>query len=481
MPRGKVFIGLFALDANHDFHYPKYFSMLPSGPTPKASFTEGFFEVAAAQNPKPQTVAITAEDAEFSRNAADGARENIHKYGFKVVYDRTYPPNTTDFSPIIRAIQATNPDLVVICSYPNTSVGMVQTASELGLKPKMMGGGMVGIQYTAIKSKLKGKLNGIVNYEFWVPTPKLMAPAMPIVMQRKKAFLGLYGLGVNSDFKYDRYFAMIPSGPEPKTSFTKGFFDTAMAQNPKPTTVAIVAADAEFSKNASDGARENAQKAGLKIVYDKSYPPATTDFAPIVRAIQATNPDLVVICSYPLDSVGMVLAANEAKLTPKMIGGAMVGLQSTVFKTKLGPALNGYMNYDFWLPAKSLMFKGTAEFLQKYQDRAAKAGVDPLGYYMAPFSYAYLEVLGQAITATKSVDDAKLADHLRKTTFKTIVGDVSFGKGGEWAKTRVFQAQFRGIKGNGVEQFKNVDTLAIITPAEYKSGDVIYPYEKAKQ
>jgi len=309
----------------------------------------------------------------------------------------------------------------------------------------------------------------------------MLAPAMPVVMQRKKAFLGLYGLGVNTDFHYDRYFAMIPTGPEPKTSFTKGFFDTAMAQNPKPTTVAIVAADAEFSKNAAEGARENASKAGLKIVYDKSYPPATTDFGPIVRAIQATNADLVVICSYPLDSVGMVLAANEAKLTPKMIGGAMVGLQSTVFKTKLGPALNGYMNYDFWLPTKSLLFKGTAEFMQKYQERAAKAGVDPLGYYMAPFSYAYLDVLGQAITATKSTDDAKLADYLRKTTFKTIVGDVSFGKNGEWAKSRVLQAQFRGIKGNGVDQFKSADTLAIITPAEYKSGNVIYPFEKARQ
>jgi branched-chain amino acid transport system substrate-binding protein len=309
----------------------------------------------------------------------------------------------------------------------------------------------------------------------------MIAPAMPIAMQRKKAFIALFGLGVNDDFKYDRYFAMIPSGPEPKTSFTKGFFDTAMAQNPKPVTVAIVAADAEFSKNASDGARENAKKHGLKIVYDKSYPPSTTDFAPIVRAIQATNADLVVICSYPLDSVGMVLAANEAKLNPKMIGGAMVGLQSTVFKTKLGPALNGYMNYDFWLPAKSLMFDGTEAFLTKYQARAAKAGVDPLGYYMAPFSYAYLEILGQAITATKSTDDAKLVDTLRKTTFKTIVGDIKFAPNGEWAKSRVFQAQFRGIKGNGVEQFKNPDTLAIITPAEYKSGDVIYPFEKARQ
>src|ERR1700740_1218704 len=135
MQKGKTFIGLFALAANSDFHYPRYFSMLPSGPTPKQAFTEGFFQVAAAQNPKPQTVALAAEDAEFSRNAAEGARDNTKKYGFKTVYDKTYPPATTDFSPIVRAIQATNADLVVICSYPPTSVGMVQSASELGLKP----------------------------------------------------------------------------------------------------------------------------------------------------------------------------------------------------------------------------------------------------------------------------------------------------------------------------------------------------------
>jgi branched-chain amino acid transport system substrate-binding protein len=39
-----------------------------------------------------------------------------------------------------------------------------------------------------------------------------------------------------------------------------------MQQTPKPQTVAIVAADAEFSRNAADGARDNARAAGLKIV-----------------------------------------------------------------------------------------------------------------------------------------------------------------------------------------------------------------------
>src|SRR5262245_39845501 len=139
----------------------------------------------------------------------------------------------------------------------------------------------------------------------------MLAPAMPLVIQRKRMFIGLLGLGVNSEFNYPNYFVMIPSGPDPKPSFTKGFFDVALAQNPKPATVAIVAADAEFARNLADGARENAKKAGLKVVYDKNYPPATTDFAPIVRAIAATNPDLVVIGSYPPDSVGMVRAVNE--------------------------------------------------------------------------------------------------------------------------------------------------------------------------
>jgi branched-chain amino acid transport system substrate-binding protein len=308
----------------------------------------------------------------------------------------------------------------------------------------------------------------------------MLAPAMPVVIQKKKLFIGLLGLAVNTEFDYPNYFAMIPSGPDAKPAFTKGFFDVAMAQNPKPQTVAIVAADAEFSRNASDGAHENAKAAGLKLVYDRTYPPSTTDFAPIVRAIQAANPDLVVICSYPLDSVGMVRAANEIGLRPKMMGGAMVGLQATVFKTQLGPLLNGIVNYDFWLPVPKMDFPGVADLMKKYQARAGAEGVDPLGYYMAPWGYAQFEVLGQAIAATKSLDDDKLADYVRKTTFKTVVGDVKFGPKGEWAQSRVLQVQFQGIKGNDVGQFKDISTQVVVAPADYKSGNVIYPYEKAK-
>jgi branched-chain amino acid transport system substrate-binding protein len=189
---------------------------------------------------------------------------------------------------------------------------------------------------------------------------------------------------------HQNYFAMNPAGPDPKPAFTKGFFDTAMAQTPKPQSIAIVAADQEFSRNAADGARENAQKAGLRIVYDKSYPPSAADFAPIVRAIAATNPDLVVICSYPPDSVGMVKAVNEIGFKPKMIGGGMVGLQATALKVQLGPMLNGFVNYDWWLPVPKMQFPSVEDMIKRYQARAAAEGVDGLGYYMAPTGYAHV-------------------------------------------------------------------------------------------
>jgi branched-chain amino acid transport system substrate-binding protein len=89
-------------------------------------------------------------------------------------------------------------------------------------------------------------------------------------------------------------------------------------------------------------------------------------------------------------------------------------------------------------------------------------------------------VLEQAIEATKSLDDDKLPDYIRASTFKTLVGDVTFGAQGEWAEARVLQVQFQHIKGNDVGQFKDVSTQVVITPAQYKSGEMIYPYEKAK-
>ena len=308
----------------------------------------------------------------------------------------------------------------------------------------------------------------------------MVAPAMPVIIQKKKTFISLFALDVNSEFNYPNYFAVLPTGPKTKPSFTEGFFQIALQQSPKPQTLALTAEDAEFSRNACEGARENAKQFGVKIVYDKSFPPGTTDFSPIVRAMQAANPELVIVCSYPLSSVGMVLAINEANFKPKMIGGAMVGLQATVFKSKLGPKLNGIVNYETWVPSEK-MLEPAAEFFKTYQARAGAEGVDPLGYYLGGWGYAYISVLAEAVAGAKSIEDAKVADYLRKGTFKTIMGEWSYGPGGEWTKSGMMQVQYHDIKeGAGLETWRGMSYQTVLTPPEFKTGEVIYPYEKAK-
>jgi branched-chain amino acid transport system substrate-binding protein len=308
----------------------------------------------------------------------------------------------------------------------------------------------------------------------------MVAPAMPVVIQKKKTFISLFALDVNHEFKYSKYFAVLPTGPKTKPSFTEGFYQIAMQQNPKPTTVALTFEDGEFSQNACEGARENAKTFGMKIVYDKSFPFNTPDLSPVVRALQAANADIVVVCSYPLSSVNMVQAVNEANYKPKMLGGAMVGLQATVFKNKLGPKLNGIINYETWVPTEKMMAPA-AGFFKKYQERAGAAKVDPLGYYLGGWGYAYVNMLGEAVTAAKSLNDDKIAEALRKGTHKTIMGDWSYGPNGEWTKSGMMQVQYHGIKdGAGLETWRGMSYQNVLTPASLATGKVVYPYEKAK-
>ena len=307
----------------------------------------------------------------------------------------------------------------------------------------------------------------------------LVAPAMPVAISHDRLFLGLFGLAVNSEFHYPKFFMMLPTGPDPKHAFSQPFFEVAMKGNPKPKTFAIAAADAEFSKNAAEGARDTAKSLGLNVVYDKSYPPTTTDFTPIVHAIQATNPEIVFVASYPPDSVGMVRAATEIGLKTRYFGGGMVGLQYSSVKQQFGPKLNGIIDYDFWIPAPTMEFPGITEFLKNYQAKAPGEGIDPLGWYLPPFAYSYLQVLGDAVEGTKSLDQTKLADYIRSHSFDTIVGGITFGKDGEWSKPRVLEVQWQNIKNNSLDEFKDTKTEAILEPTEYRTGSVIAPYNGA--
>jgi branched-chain amino acid transport system substrate-binding protein len=117
-----------------------------------------------------------------------------------------------------------------------------------------------------------------------------VAPAMPTIINNQKMTITFTAIGINDKYHYPKYFSMVSTGPEGIDSFSIGFFDMAAAQQPKPRTVAIIAADAEFAQSAADGARSQVKKHGFNLVYDQSYPPSTTDFAPVIRPCRRPAP-----------------------------------------------------------------------------------------------------------------------------------------------------------------------------------------------
>jgi branched-chain amino acid transport system substrate-binding protein len=306
-----------------------------------------------------------------------------------------------------------------------------------------------------------------------VPT----GPIMPLVKQRGLLLMGNFSFQVNQTVKHDMWFNVAPWSDA--TSWSDDFFKAGQKLGAK--TVAFIAADQEFSQNLANGAREVAKKAGLQTVYDQNYPPTTVDFSAIIRAVRAARPDVVFVTSYPNDSVAIVRAVNEIGVgnSVKLFGGGMIGLQFTPNMVSLGSSLNGIVNMNSWVPG--MKYPGIDEFLARYAKRAAEAKVDPLGFYLPPFSYALGQMLEQAITATKSFDHKVLANYLHKNEMKTIVGPIRYGPDGERVNPRVVQAQFRGIADKNLEQFRQPGKQVVLFPEQFKSGELIAPFESARK
>lgn len=306
-----------------------------------------------------------------------------------------------------------------------------------------------------------------------VPT----APIMPLVKQRGLLLMGNFSFQVNHTVKHDMWFNNAPWNDA--SSWFTGYFNAAKKANVK--TIAFLAADQEFAQNLARGAKKLAAEGGLKTIYEQNYPPTTTDFSSLIRAIRAAKPDAVFVASYPNDSAAIVRAVNEIGVGSgvKIFGGGMVGLQFTPIMTSLGSLLNGIVNYNSYVPG--MKYPGIEEFLARYAKKAAEEKVDPLGFYLPPFNYAIGQMLEQAVNATKSLDHRKLADYLRKNEMKTIVGPIRYGPDGEWANPRVVQAQFRGVKDKDMEQFRKAGNQVVLYPDAYKTGDFIWPFEKARK
>src|ERR1700710_3149181 len=169
--RSLLLIGNFSFQVNSKVGHDMWFNNAPWGPAD--SWASSFLGL--GQQAGGKTVALLTADQEFAQNLALTAREVAKQRNMPVVFDQAYPPNTAEFSSIIRALKAAKPDVVYVSSYPPDSAGILRAVNEIGIgdNVKVFGGGMGGLQFGAVMENMGSLLNGVVNYNSWLPEPKM--------------------------------------------------------------------------------------------------------------------------------------------------------------------------------------------------------------------------------------------------------------------------------------------------------------------
>jgi len=92
-----------------------------------------------------------------------------------------------------------------------------------------------------------------------------------------------------------------------------------------------------------------------------------------------------------------------------------------------------------------------------------------------------MQIVGEAVQRVGKIDQEKIAEDIHLHEFTTVVGNVRFAKNGEWAEGRPLYVQYRGIRGNGLDEWKQPGHEVVLWPARWKSGDLLHPYDQNRK
>ena len=244
------------------------------------------------------------------------------------------------------------------------------------------------------------------------------------VAQRYNKVLVHHTLGVPSLAKYDMQFPAWSLGSEPGKTTTDTVFES-LAKGPKPPkTVAVVTSKFPSIHFMSMGARDTIKKRGLQEVLFLEWEFGNRDFGPIASRIKDAKPDFVWVGAIGLDGNLLLDAMKKIDYTPPQhfylypAPGPLVTL----------PEAQGALSVTIFEehPPFSTRPKA-ADFIKTYRERAAKANFpDTSVEVQAAASFTAWQILEAGVNATKSLDDKKIADWLKKNRVDTIQGNLRF-------------------------------------------------------
>jgi ABC-type branched-subunit amino acid transport system substrate-binding protein len=247
--------------------------------------------------------------------------------------------------------------------------------------------------------------------------------AMGVAQRYQKVFVH-HSFGMPHLAKYEMHFPTAAFGIEPNVTLPTTVYNALAATANPPKTVAIVTSKFPSAQFQSAGARDVADKRGLKVVLYLEYEFGNRDWGALAARVKDAKPDFLWIGSLGLDSNQLMEAMKKLDYTPPrhfhlfpapgplaLAPEGKLALSSTVFEEHPPFTSN----------------PGAAKLIPLYRERATKANV-PYPYLdtQAAGSFAAWQVLEAAVTATKSLDDKALGQWLRTNRVDTVIGKLRF-------------------------------------------------------
>jgi branched-chain amino acid transport system substrate-binding protein len=244
------------------------------------------------------------------------------------------------------------------------------------------------------------------------------------VAQRYGKMLPHHSYGMPHLAKYEMHFPTAAFGPEPNRTVPARIFDALATTTNPPKSVAIVTSKFPSAQFQSNGAREVAEKRGLKVALYLEYEFGTRDFGAIAARIKDAQPDFLWVGALGLDGNQIIEAMKKLDYLPPR----HFHLFPAPGPLALAPDGKLALSHTFFEAHPPMLSNaGAAKLVPLFHERAARAGVPYVNVdTQAAGSFAAWQLIEAAVTATKSLDDKAMAQWLKTHPVDTLIGRLRF-------------------------------------------------------
>ncbi|HVA14207.1 MAG TPA: ABC transporter substrate-binding protein [Stellaceae bacterium] len=318
---------------------------------------------------------------------------------------------------------------------PFAQTGLVhKIVSEYYVDHLNKNGGLLGrqVQYILYDDQSKPDVSRTL-YEKLLTADKvdlILAPygtasilaAMGVAARYNKLFIQ-NTMGVPALAPYKMHFSALVSGPEPSVSLPNKILDCYATTGNPPKTIATVTSKFPSAEDMAKGMRTIAAKRGLKEVAFLEYQTGTLDYGPLAARIKEADPDYMFVGCLGVEGNQLLEALSKIGHAPKR----HFYLYPSPLLASYGPANGATSLTNFEDVAPFTSSPEGAAFAKAFDAKAVEAKLPyPHVDSQAGNEYCGWQILVAAIDATKSFDDAKLADWLDKNSVDTLAGKRDF-------------------------------------------------------